>query len=180
MRIARSLIPLAAIVSTAASAAMSGASTDRAQSEIRRVMAERLKASLSGDTETVSRLMADDYIQTDISGHAQDKATWLQEYFEPLAALIKSGKFKWDRYDQCNLRFRVDGNVAVVMGRLDAKGTGAKWSPQEHTWLADPTGSFSGSLYFTHVYRRERGKWLLAALQNAVPVGPQVVTEKCN
>lgn len=180
MQIAHTMIPLAIMADIAASAAVASTSKDRAQTEIRSVMADRLKASLSGDTETISRLMADDYIQTDISGHGQDKAAWLREYFNPLAALIKSGKFKWERYDQCNLTFRVNGDVAVVMGRLDAKGTGAKWSPQEHIWVADPNGSFGGSLVFTHVYRRERGKWLLAALQNAVPVGPHVATEKCH
>lgn len=150
------------------------------QAQIQKVMAERVKASLAGDTQAISRSMTADYIQTDISGHAQDKATWLREYFVPLASLIRSGRFKWERYDHCDLTFRVHGDFAVVMGRLDAKGIGAKWVPQQHTWIADPSASFSGSLFFTHVYRREAGKWLLAALQNAVPVGPQVPNGKCD
>ena len=151
-----------------------------AQTEIRNVMAERVRASLAGDTDAISRSMANDYIQTDISGYAQDKATWLREYFVPLASLIKSGKFTWEQFEQCDLTFRVHGNVAVVMGRLEAKGTGAKWSPQLHTWVADPTSNFGRSLFFTHVYRQEGSRWLLAALQNAVPVGPQPTVRKCN
>jgi hypothetical protein len=34
--------------------------------------------------------MADEYLQTDISGIA-----WLNEYFNPLAELIKAEKFRW-------------------------------------------------------------------------------------
>ena len=159
----------------------SSPSIESAQAQIQNVMAERLRASLSGDTAAISRSMTDDYIQTDISGHTQDKATWLREYFVPLAGLIKSGKFKWERYDHCDLKFRIHNDVAVVTGRLDAKGVGAKWVPDQHTWAADPKGSFGGSLYFTHVYRREGGSWVLAALQNAVPVGTSVApTEKCH
>jgi hypothetical protein len=50
-----------------------------AESEIRSVMAQLLKASLEGDSDKVASLMTDEYIQTDISGHVQDKATWLKE-----------------------------------------------------------------------------------------------------
>ncbi len=143
------------------------------EDELRAVMAERVKASLSGDTEAVSKLMTDDYLQTDISGHVQDKNTWLKEYFIPLAELIKAGKFRWERFDQGELQFRIYGDSAVVMGKLDAKGTGARWAPEQHTWVADPTGSFAGDLRFTHVYVKRNGKWLLAALHNAVAVTPR-------
>ena len=34
-------------------------------------------------------LLADEYLQTDISGYVQNKATWLKEYFEPLAELTR-------------------------------------------------------------------------------------------
>ena len=140
------------------------------EDELRAVMAERVKASLSGDTEAVSKFMADDYLQTDIFGHVQDKATWLKEYFIPLAELIKAGKFRWDRFDQSELQFRIYGDSAVVVGRFDGKGTGAKWVPEQHTWVADPSSSFAGTLRFTHVYVKRNGKWLLAALHNAVAV----------
>ena len=143
-----------------------------AEAELRKLMSERVQASLAGDTERVAGFLSDDYFQTDISGHVQDKATWLQEYSIPLAELIQAGKFRWDKYDQSELHFHVYRDFAVVMGRLDLQGTGAKWSSTQHTWVADPGASFSGTLWFTHVYRKQNGKWLLVALQNAVPVGP--------
>jgi hypothetical protein len=46
-------MPLAIMAGITVWAAAASASTDRAQAEIRSVMAERLKASLSGDTETI-------------------------------------------------------------------------------------------------------------------------------
>lgn len=57
-----------------------------AESELRAVMAERHKAALEGDTEKVASSMTDEYLQTDIYGHVQDKTTWLNEYFKPLAS----------------------------------------------------------------------------------------------
>jgi len=56
-----------------------------------------------------------------------------------------------------------------VTGELHAKGTGAKFGPQ-HTWVADPNASFSGTLHFTHVYIKRNGKWMLAVLHNQMPL----------
>ena len=136
--------------------------------ELRALMAERVRASVAGDTEIIVRSMTDDYMQTDISGYVQDKAAWLKEYFVPLAALIHAGKFHWERYEQQDLKFRMFGDTAVVMGQLSLKGIGAKWASQLHTWQADPNASFSGTLHFTHIYIKRDGRWQLAALQNAV------------
>jgi hypothetical protein len=150
-----------------------GRAADSVEGEIRAAMAQRLKANLEGNSSKVASLMADEYIQTDISGHVQDKATWLKEYFDPLAELIKAGKFRWEVYEQKELQFRIYGDSAVVVGVFEGKGTGARLVPETHTWAADPSASFSGTLRFTHVYIKRNGKWLLAALQNAVPYPPQ-------
>src|SRR4029077_13629663 len=131
---------------------LDGTTSDAAETEIRAVMAQRLKASMEGDSDKVTNLLADEYLQTDISGHVQDKSTWFKEYFNPVAALIKAGKFRWEVYEQEGLQFRIYGDYATVVGVLDAKGSGARWVPQSHTWEADPNASFSGALRFTHVY----------------------------
>src|SRR5438270_2796153 len=73
----------------AAIPAMNGiTSTER---ELQMAMAERHTAVLARDEETVERLTADDYVQTDISGYVQDKSAWRNEYFRPLAAFMKAG-----------------------------------------------------------------------------------------
>jgi hypothetical protein len=148
------------------------ATSDSAEAEIRAAMAERLKACFEGNSDKVASLLADEYLQTDISGHVQDKSAWFREYFNPIAQLIQAGKFHWEVYDQKELQFRTYGDSAVVVGVLDAKGSGARWVLQSHTWEADPNASFSGALRFTHVYVKRNGKWLLAALHNAVPFLP--------
>jgi ketosteroid isomerase-like protein len=142
-----------------------------AEGELRAAMAERLKASIEGDTEKIASSMTDDYLQTDISGYVQDKATWLNEYFKPLAELIKAGKFRWEVYERKDEQVRIYGDCAVVIGALDLKGSGARPTPQ-HTWVAAPNASFSGTLRFTHVYVKRKGKWLLAVLHNQLPQAP--------
>jgi hypothetical protein len=142
------------------------------ESELRAVMAERRKAALEGDTEKVASSMAEEYVQTDINGYVQDKNRWLNEYFKPLAELIKAGKFRWDVYEQKDVQLHIYGEGAVVIGSLEAKGSGARPDRDRHTWVADPNAGFSRTLRFTHFYIRRNGKWLLAALHNAVPLPP--------
>ncbi len=167
--VVRPVFPLIAFV---CAIAMLSQGSDSAEIEIRSVMAEARKASLEGDSAKIAALMTDDYLQTDISGHVQDKATWFKQYFNPIAELIRAGKFRWDVYDRKDVQIRLHGDFAVVIGALEAKGSGARWDPPTQTWIADPHATFSGTLRFTHVYVRRDGKWLLAALQNAVPVSP--------
>jgi ketosteroid isomerase-like protein len=118
--------------------------------------------------DTIANSMTDDYVQTDINGYRQDKTTWLNEYFRPLADLIKAGKFHWVEFERTNLQFRFYGHCAIVTGELHAKATGAR--PGAHAWVPDPNASFSGTLHFTHVYIKQNGKWMLAALHNQIPL----------
>ncbi len=143
-----------------------------AEAELRAAMDERRKASLEGDTERIASSLADDYLQTDISGYVQDKTAWLNEYFKPLAELIKAGKFHWEVLERKDLQIRMYGDCAVVIGTLEAKGSGARYVPAQHTWVADPNATFSGTLHFTHLNIKRNGKWLLAALHNQLPLPP--------
>ncbi len=142
------------------------------EAELRAIMAERRRASIEGDVEAIASSMTGNYLQTDIYGNRQNKTAWLNEYFKPLAELIKTGKFHWDVYEQKELQFRFYEDSAVVTGTLEAKGTGAKPGPR-HTWVADPDASFSGTLHFTHIYIKQNRKWLLAALHNQLAGQPQ-------
>lgn len=134
--------------------------------ELRNAMDERHKAMIAGDTATVERLTADEYVQTDISGYVQDKSTWLNEYFRPIATLIKAGKFRWDTYEEKEVQIHMFGNTAVVTGSMALKGTGAK--PSGHTLVESPETTFTGTLRFTRVWVKRNGSWRLAALQNAL------------
>jgi hypothetical protein len=141
------------------------------EAELRTVMAELHKAALEGDTEKTASLMAAEYVQTDISGHFQEKTEWLNTYSRPLAELIKAGKFRWEVYEEKDLQIRIYGDAAVVIGAFELRGTGARWGAQ-HTWVADPDAHPEATLRFTRVFIRRNGKWLLAAIHNAVPPPP--------
>ena len=143
-----------------------------AEADLRATIAELRTASMEGDTQKVVASMTDDYLQTDISGLVQNKDTWLTNYFIPVAELIKAGKFRWETYDLKDVEIRIHGDTGIVVGALEAKGSGARFDIEQHTWVADPNASFSGKLRFTRVYIRRDGKWLLAALHNAVPMAP--------
>jgi len=138
---------------------------------LRAVMAELHKAALEGDSEKTASLMTDEYVQTDISGHFQEKTEWLNTYSKPLAELIKAGKFHWEVYEEKDVQIRIYDDAAIVMGTAELKGTGARWGEQ-HTWVADPNAHPGATLRFTRVFIRRNGKWLLAAIHNALPPPP--------
>ena len=145
---------------------MHGTGTPSAERDLRLAIADRHKAMLAGDTDSVERLTADEYVQTDIFGHVQDKSVWLNEYFRPLAALMKAGKFRWDSYEERDVSVQVLEDTAVVTGGLAMKGTGARFAGR--TWEEAPNSSIEANLRFTRVWIRRDGLWKLAALHNAL------------
>jgi hypothetical protein len=137
-------------------------------------MAERHKAMLAGNTQIVEQLTADDYLQTDISGYVQDRSAWLNEYFRPLAALMRAGKFRWNTYEERDVQVRMFGNTAVVMGSMNLTGTGAK--PSGHTWVESPGTSFAGTLRFTRVWVNRDGTWRVGGAAKCLDAGRALIS----
>jgi hypothetical protein len=71
-----------------------------AKAEVLAALAERDKAFVAGDETKLAQLMSEDYLQTDVSGHVQDKQAWLKEYYRPLALLLKSGETQCATFDR--------------------------------------------------------------------------------
>jgi hypothetical protein len=164
----RNLHTTAMITATAVKCKSKNSETSVNDTGLRAAMARRKQAMIDGDEDVVDRLTAKEYAQTDIFGHVQDKAAWMSEYFRPLAALIKDGKFRWERYEERDLRLTVLGDTGVVTGELAMRGIGAKFTegkPEEA-----PHTSIEGTLRFTCVWINRGGSWLLAALHNAAPM----------
>ena len=136
------------------------------------VLAERVEANRTGDVDAILRITTPDYFQTDISGIVQSREVWLAEYFRPLADLIHAGRFRWATFDQRIEAAHVYANCAIVMGTLNLEGAGAQRDPQHHTWVPNPDARISARIRFTQIYVRRHGRWLLAALHNAVPFRP--------
>lgn len=138
---------------------------------LRAAIEQRHQAMLDGDEGGVDRLTAKEYLQTDIFGRVQNKATWMSEYFRPLASLQKAGKFRWERYEESDVQVTMLGQTAVVTGALSMKGTGAKFTTGK--WEESPQSTIEGTLRFTRVWVKQDGAWVLAALHNAIPLGVQ-------
>jgi len=124
----RNLHTTAMITATAVKCKSKNSETSVNDTGLRAAMARRQQAMIDGDEDVVDRLTAKEYAQTDIFGHVQDKAAWMSEYFRPLAALIKDGKFRWERYEERDLRLTVLGDTGVVTGELAMRGIGAKFT----------------------------------------------------
>lgn len=61
-----------------------------AKAEVLAALAERDKAFVAGEEAKLAQFMSEDYLQTDVSGNIQDKQAWLNEYYRPMAPLLRS------------------------------------------------------------------------------------------
>jgi Domain of unknown function (DUF4440) len=147
------------------------------QADLLALMAKRRKASMEGDSKAIAESMADEYVQTDIYGHAQGKKAWLDEDFKPLAALIQAGKFHWQAFEEKDVHLTLHGETAVATGKLVLQGAGARADQARHTWVADAGAMFRSSLQFTRVYSRQHGEWVLVAVHEGVPLAAGDVGE---
>ena len=139
-----------------------------AKAEVLAALAERDKAFVTGDETKVAQLMSEDYLQTDVSGHVQDKQAWLKEYYRPLALLLKSGETRCATFDRSNIVVRDLGDTMVVAGKQTIKHIGVDpWNPETTTPPDSPRPPFT--LRFTHVWIKRAGVWKLAVVHNAIP-----------
>lgn len=77
--------------------------------EIRRLEAERCKALVAGDIDTLDALVADDVIHIHANGQVDDKPTYLAMVRDKIAFLSAS---------RDHLDVRIQGDMAVAVGRL--------------------------------------------------------------
>src|SRR6516164_10452695 len=98
----RTLAPLLVLLISATLPGMVqiAAGQSSAKAEVLAALAERDKAFVAGDETKVAQFMSEDYLQTDVSGNIQDKQAWLNEYYRPMAPLLKSGKTRWVTFDR--------------------------------------------------------------------------------
>jgi ketosteroid isomerase-like protein len=136
-----------------------------AKAEVLAALAERDKAFVAGDETKVAQLMSEDYLQTDVSGHVQDKQAWLKEYFGPLAPLLRSAETRLTAFDRSDIVVRDLGDTMVVAGKQTFKFAGINpWDPKVTFQPGPPR-----VLRFTHVWIKRGGAWKLAVVHNAIP-----------
>jgi ketosteroid isomerase-like protein len=143
----------------------SAAGQSSAKADVLAALAERDKAFVAGDETKVAEFMSEDYLQTDVSGNVQDKQTWLNEYYRPLAPLLKSGKTQLPTFDRSEIVVRELGDTVVVAGKGTLKFLGT------NPWNPDATYSAGAPLAyrFTHLWIKRGEAWKLAVIHNAIP-----------
>jgi hypothetical protein len=139
-----------------------------AKAEVLAALAERDKAFVAGDETKVAELMSEDYLQTDVKGKIQDKQAWLNEYYLPMAPLLKSGKTRWVTFYRSEIVVRDLGDTIVLAGKQTIKHVGVDpWNPE--VTIPDDSPRPPLTLIFTHVWIKRRGAWKLAVVHNAIP-----------
>jgi|SRR5579859_4662533 len=136
-----------------------------AKAEVLAAFAERDKAFVAGDETKVAQVMSEDYLQTDVSGHIQDKQAWLNEYFRPLAPLLRSGETRFTTFDRSDIVVRDFGDTVVVAGKLLYKFAGVDPRNPKVAFQPGPPRV----IRFTEVWIKRGGAWKMAVLHNATP-----------
>jgi uncharacterized protein DUF4440 len=136
-----------------------------AKDEVLAALAGRDKAFVAGDETKMAQIMSEDYLQTDVAGHVQDKQAWLNEYYRPLAPLLKSGETRCATFDRSDIVVRDLGDTVVVAGKQTFKFAGVNpWKPKVNFQAGPPR-----VLRFTQVWIKRGGAWKLAVVHNAIP-----------
>jgi len=133
---------LALLVSSALSAAAQTPSA--AEKEVRAAEQQRYKAMVDADYATLDKLLADDLLYAHSSGDIDDK--------KKLVGAMRSGARSYKSLTSEDTRYRVDGRLAVVTGRV-VIGVERDGKPQ--TFRAR----------FTAVYEKSAPGWRLVAWQ---------------
>jgi ketosteroid isomerase-like protein len=121
-----------------------GPATPAPEDTIRSLESQRAEALLKADVQTLSNLVADDFVEISRLGQLRTKADNVRH--------IASGDLKLSAVRYEDLRVRVYGDVAVLIGIADNAGT-ARGIP------------FSGKVRYTRVFVRRDGRWQAVLMQ---------------
>ena len=136
-----------------------------AKAEVLAALVELDKTFVAGDETKLGQFKSEDYLQTSVSGRVQDKEAWFNEYFRPLALMLRSGQTRVTTFERSDLVVREFGDTVVVAGKLLYKYQGVNpWEPNV-TFQPGPPAV----IRFTQVWIKRDGAWKLAVLHNATP-----------
>jgi ketosteroid isomerase-like protein len=117
------------------------------EDSVRGLETRRGQALLAADTATLSRLVADDFVEISRIAQLRSKADNLRE--------IATGALKLSTVQYDSLTVRVYGDVAVLMGIADNAGT-LRGVP------------FSGKIRYIRVFVRRSDRWQAVAMQHTM------------
>ena len=114
------------------------------EQQVRQLEHEWIEAFLQGDTETLDRILADDFIFTDPEGRLLTKPEWIAD--------ITSGELTFESIHIDDLQVRMYGDAAVANGRVTVKAQSKE-------------GGFEGQYCYTDMYVKRDGRWQAVAEQ---------------
>ncbi len=117
------------------------------EEQLRRIDREWNEAYPKCDTETLGRIIADDWVCIDGAGLLITKRQLLDR--------VASNPYPFDTHEFDEFSLRIFGDAAVVTGRLSASGH-------------EPEGPFHLQQRFTRVYVRRENSWQAVATQVTV------------
>ena len=113
---------------------------------------EWIDAFVQADTETLERILADDFIFTDPAGNILTKAEWIED--------MTNGSLKFESIQIDDLKVRVFGDAAAVAnGRTTVKAQSKE-------------GGFNGKFCYTVMYLKRNGRWQPVA-EHATLLSPE-------
>jgi ketosteroid isomerase-like protein len=127
-----------------ASSSSKSSNASAAVDEILALERTRNEAILHGDSAALAAMTADDYTFITLRGELRTK--------EEIVKGFSTGTFKYESREISDLKVRIYGDTAVVVGRASQKGEENK-------------KDYSGAYRFTRVYVRQNGHWITVALQ---------------
>jgi ketosteroid isomerase-like protein len=131
----------------AESQSTSASETTNIAEKITQLEHERSQAQVQGDASKLDELLAPEFVEINSSANVRTKEQNLQAH--------KTGQIHWQKFDLDDLIVHVDGDTAVVTGRLTRKGTFAG-------------RDLSGRSRYTRYYLKRNGHWQ-AIFQYSVP-----------
>lgn len=133
-------------IATSQTPAIKASGSADVERQIMQVENESREATLKNDAETLDRLLADNWMNTNANGTVTTKAQ--------LMALLKSSPFKIMSIENDEVLVRVYDDTAVVTGRSTSKRAGRD------------DQIVTGQVRFTRVWVKAKGSWRVVAAQS--------------
>jgi ketosteroid isomerase-like protein len=112
-------------------------------------------AELQGDTATLGRILAEDFVAVGPRGFMLSKEQWLSRH--------DSGSLTYEDFGWDEVSVRVHGNAAVMVGRETAEAVYADGEVRHE---------IQDQFRTTLVFVKEQGRWLLLGLHLSPIAGP--------
>jgi ketosteroid isomerase-like protein len=123
--------------------------------QLERLGEEWAAAELHGDTSTLGRLLAEDFVAVGPRGFVLTKEQWLSRH--------DSGNLTYEAFEWDEVSVRVHGNAAVMVGRETA---GAVYQD------GDVRHEIQDQFRTTLIFVEEQGRWLLLGVHLSPIAGP--------